>query len=66
MEEGNKELLQAILAVLMERRSDESKKARKDEVFLADSGMKSQDIANVLGKSHAAVIKAIQRAKKEK
>ena len=66
MEEETKKMLQAILAVLMESRDDEAKTRRKDETFLADQGLNSQEIATILGKTHAAVTKALQRARNSK
>jgi DNA-directed RNA polymerase specialized sigma24 family protein len=65
MEDDTKKLLKALLAVSIEGRSEEAKKLKKDENLLADFGFNSTDIADILGKSKAAVAKAIQRGRKK-
>lgn len=64
MEEDTKKILMALLAISVEGRSEEAKKLRKDEKLLADFGFSATDIADILGKSRAAIAKAIQRGRK--
>ncbi len=66
MDEEIKNLLKAILAVLVEGRSEEAKNVTKDEILLHESGIDARDIALMLNKNYGAVIKSIQRAKKGK
>lgn len=66
MDDEIKKLLRAILSVSMENRTEEAKKARKDEKILNDLGLTAQEIASILGKSPAATAKAIQRLRIKK
>ncbi len=66
MDDESKNLLRALLSVMMEARTEDAKKTRKDEVILSENGLGAQDIGTILGKTPAAVAKAVQRAKSGK
>ena len=60
--------LRGLLALAAAQRDDPQTPAdqrRKTEVILHDAGCSSQQIAVLTGKSYAAVVKALQRSRKE-
>lgn len=66
---GTDDLLRAIVALLADerdRRTQDDASARKTEVLLADAGLSSQLIAQLIGKQPDAVRKAISRAKQSR
>jgi hypothetical protein len=54
--------LSAILVLLLAGQTDDGLNV-KPEVFLARAGLKTKEIAQLLGKNEAAVSKAVQRAR---
>jgi DNA-directed RNA polymerase specialized sigma24 family protein len=67
MEEGIKELVKYAKAILVlqVQASNKTEDPEKSEVVLSRAGLTAREIAELLGKSPAAVAKAIQRAGKD-
>jgi DNA-directed RNA polymerase specialized sigma24 family protein len=55
--------LVALLAAERDERLSQSDAPRRTEVLLSDAGLSPHEIARLTGKTYAAVVKAIQRAK---
>ena len=55
--------LVALLAAEREERLSQTDSPRRTEVLLSDAGLTPHEISRLTGKSFAAVVKAIQRAK---
>jgi DNA-directed RNA polymerase specialized sigma24 family protein len=67
MEEGIKELVKYAKAILVlqVQATNKTEDPEKSEILLARAGLAAREIAELLGKSPAAVAKAIQRAGKD-